>query len=166
MKTINKDAELLLSYEFSAPKKHVFNAFADAEALNEWWGPVECRNTVLKLDFRPGGVFHFKMEKDGATNYGRFIFGRIEPHDLLEFSNAFSDEKGNPVRAPFDITLPLEIFYSLRFTEKNGKTIITLTGRPVDPSPEELQGFISIHEGMQQGFGATFAKLTEYLGKM
>jgi uncharacterized protein YndB with AHSA1/START domain len=153
-------------HEFNAPKELVFNAFADADALNEWWGPVESKNTVVRLDFRPGGIFHYKMEFRGNASYGRFIFGKIQPYDLLEFTNAFADANANPVRAPFDVELPLEIFYRLVFIESNGKTTITLTGHPVDASNKELEGFHSIDSSMHQGFGATFNQLSLYLDKI
>jgi len=154
-----------LVHEFNAPKKLVFNAFSTAEALNDWWGPVEYKNTVLKLEFRKGGMFHFKMEKDGQVGYGRFIFGDIEPYDLLEFSNAFADAQGNVVPAPFDVNLPLEIFYRLVFTENNGRTIITLTGEPLGGTAEQAAALRSIHPDMQKGFGATFDHLAAYLEK-
>lgn len=153
-------------YEFNAPKKLVFNAFSNSEALSEWWGPVECKNAVLKLDFKKGGVFHYSMEKDGNVNYGCFTFGEIQPYDLLEFTNSFSDEKGNIVRAPFDIQLPVKIFYRLIFAENRGKTIITMTGQPVDASSAEVANFKAINADMKKGFGATFDKLFNYLSRV
>lgn len=161
----NEGRDFTLFHEFNAPKELVFNAFGNAEALNEWWGPPESRNTVIRLDFRPGGIFHFKMESNKQVTYGRFLFGRIDPYDVLEFTNAFSDEHAKVVRAPFDIPIPLEIFYRLTFTENNGKTTIILTGRPVNASPEEEAAFRSINSDMQRGFGATFDKLITYLDK-
>lgn len=163
---INEKESFTLVYEFNAPKALVFNAFGNAEALNEWWGPAESENSVIKLDFKPGGIFHYKMDYKGKITYGRFLFGQIKPYDLLEYTNAFADEYANVVRAPFDMQLPLEIFYRLRFTEHNGKTIITLTGQPVNGSREEEEGFRSINDSMQQGFGATFNQLAEYLNKI
>ena len=161
----NEKTTFRLVHEFDAPRELVFNSFSTAEALNEWWGPVESRNSVIRLDFRSGGIFHFKMEFSGMTSYGRFVFGKIEPYVLLEFTNAFADEHANVVKAPFDMQFPLEIFYRLEFTEHNGKTTITLTGQPVNASPEEMQGFLAINASMQQGFGSTFDKLSAYLGK-
>jgi uncharacterized protein YndB with AHSA1/START domain len=154
-----------LTYEFDAPKELVFDAFGSAEALNEWWGPVESENSVIKLDFRTGGIFHYKMINNGTAAYGRFLFGKIQPHDLLEFTNSFADEQANIVKAPFDIAIPKAIFYRLTFTEHNGKTILSLTGEPVDASDEEVEAFHSINESMQQGFGATFHQLVIYLNK-
>ena len=159
----NSKEEFLLMHEFNAPKQLVFNAFADKDALNEWWGPVETKNTVINLDFRVGGIFHYKMEHEGKASYGRFLFTNIQPYDLLEFTNAFADENANIVKAPFDVQLPIEILYRLVFTESGGKTTITLTGRALNASNAEYNGFLSIRESMQQGFGATFNKLSAHL---
>lgn len=105
------------------------------------------------------------MDFNGQISYGRFLFGKIEPYDLLEFTNAFADEQARVVKAPFDIPLPPEIFYRLVFTEKNGRTTITLTGEPVNASQEEIESFHSISGSMEQGFGATFDKLSGYLAR-
>jgi uncharacterized protein YndB with AHSA1/START domain len=159
-----KQQPLTFEYTFDAPKALVFGAFADAEALNAWWGPVDCRNKVVKLDFREGGIFHFSMENQhGKITYGRFLFKTIEPHDLLEFTNAFADEKANVVKAPFDIPLPLEILYKLVFTELNNKTTIHLTAEAVGGSEEEIAGLQSINPSQETGLGATFKQLADYL---
>ena len=165
-KQSNEKGEFIISYEFNAPKILVFNAFANAEALNEWWGPIETKNSVIHLDFKTGGIFHYKMESNGRTNFGRLVFGKIEPYDYLEFTNSFSDEHANVIKAPFDIPLPMEIFYRLSFTESKGKTTINMTGQPTHATEEEQKGFISINASMQQGFGATFNQLAVYLGKL
>lgn len=154
---------LTITREFDASQVDVFNAFASADALNAWWGPAETANSVIKLDFRPGGIFHFKMEFNGHANYGRFLFRKIEPYDLLEFTNAFADENANPIKAPFDVTLPVEILYTFRFTEGNGKTTIVMTGKPFEGTTEEEEGFTALNESMQQGFAGTFDKLDEFL---
>ncbi|GAB3503109.1 SRPBCC family protein [Emticicia fontis] len=166
MTTQPNNTDFVISYEFNAPRELVFNAFSTAEALNAWWGPVQTKNSVISLDFRPGGIFHFKMESPQATNYGRFVFGTIQPYDLLEFTNSFADEHANVIPAPFDIPLPDCIFYRLIFTEMHGKTIITMTGQPVKASQEEIAGFQSINASMQEGFGASFEQLSTYLNKI
>lgn len=153
-----------LVYEFNAPKALVFNAFGNKDALNEWWGPVDSDNSVISLDFQPGGIFHYKMiNHNGKIAYGRFVFGDIRPYDYLEFTNAFADEHANAILAPFNIPLPLEIFYQISLEEADAKTILTLTGQPVNPNKAEEDGFHSINESMNQGFGATFDVLAEWL---
>lgn len=158
-------ANFTLVHEFNAPKKLVFNAFSNSEALNEWWGPVESNNTVIKLDFKPGGIFHYKMESPKGTNYARFLFITIEPYDLLEFTIAFTDENASIVKPPFDIPFPFEVSYRFEFNETNGKTTISVTGYPVNAKPEEIEAFKLINKNMEEGFGKTFDKLVEYLNK-
>jgi uncharacterized protein YndB with AHSA1/START domain len=165
MKQNREDTEFTLTYNFHAPRKLVFNAFSNAEALGEWWGPVECKTTVLRLDFREGGIFHYQMEAEGKITYGRFLFVKIKPHHTLEFINAFADERANVVRAPFDFKLPLQILYHLKFMESGGITTIELQARPVDASDEETQVFLSISPSMVNGFSATFRNLETYLKK-
>ncbi len=150
-------------HEFDAPRQLVFDAFSTAEAMNEWWGPVEYKNTVIKLDFRPGGIFHFRMDENGSISYGRMLFQAIESPDLLEFTTAFADENANVVKPPFGFEFPYEVLYRLTFTEKNGKTTIHLTGKPLNATEEETAGYQSIFDGMEKGFGGTFDKLIEYL---
>jgi uncharacterized protein YndB with AHSA1/START domain len=161
-----KKDEFNITHELKAPKKLVFEAFGNAEALNEWWGPANSRNTVIKLDFRVGGIFHYKMEDQGKVSYGRFLFAKIQPFDVLEFSNAFADEHANVVSPPFDLQLPLEFYYRLVISEKAGKTTISLNGRPINATEEQWSTFNSINNSMREGFGATFAKLVQYLDRI
>ncbi|WP_129715162.1 SRPBCC domain-containing protein [Pedobacter sp. SYP-B3415] len=151
------------SQNFNAPVSAVFQAFQDPEALNAWWGPAESVNSVISLDFKPGGTFRYRMEYNGVASYGRFLFSKIEQNVLLEFSNAFTDANGQVIHAPFDIRLPKEIYYVLRFSEKDGQTTLAMTGTPMSSDPAELSGFASIADSMQTGFGATFARLAAWL---
>jgi uncharacterized protein YndB with AHSA1/START domain len=106
------------------------------------------------------------MDFQGKISYGRFLFIQINPYDLLEFTNSFSNEQANVVKAPFDIPLPLEILYRISFIEKKQKTTLTLTGQPVNSTQEEDATFDSINDSMQEGFGATFDQLDIYLAKI
>jgi uncharacterized glyoxalase superfamily protein PhnB/uncharacterized protein YndB with AHSA1/START domain len=159
----NKKKELIIIREFDAPKDIVFKAFSTAEAMAEWWGPVDFHNTVIKFDFRPNGIFHYKMQAPDKLMWGRFIFGKIQEPDLLEFIISFSDENAGLARAPFAPTWPLEVFYTLYFTENNGKTTITLKGFPVNPSDEEYITFVEMQPGAYKGFNATLDQLEYYL---
>jgi len=162
---MKKKGELIITKEFNAPKKIVFNAFAEPEALAEWWGPPGIPITVVKMEFRPNGVFHYKATMNGQTSWGKFVYGQISKYDLLEFTSSFSDENCGISRAPFNDKFPLEIFNRLQFTEQNGKTTIVLTGYPINATDEEMSFFAAMEQGVQQGFAGTFAQLENYLLK-
>ncbi|MFL5764385.1 MAG: SRPBCC family protein [Bacteroidia bacterium] len=165
--TAPKRKEFSIVREFKAPKEIVFDAFAKAEALAQWWGPKGTALTVLKLDFRPQGIFHYSMSApDGSSMYGLFVYHSIRRSDLIEFVNSFSDEKGNITRAPFFDNWPLEIYNKIVLTEKNGITTMNLTGHPINAKPDEEERYYSLLENMQQGFGGTFDQLDAYLEKI
>ena len=47
--------------------------------------------------------------------------------------------------------------------EKDGKTMLTLRGRPLNATDEERATFVDMFPSMQQGFGGTFDQLEAYL---
>jgi len=155
--------ELTITREFNAPKEMVFDAFASAEAMSQWWGPADFPITVLSFDFNAGGVFHYKMDLPDQVWYGRFIYHQIMRPHLIEFTSAFSNASGEVTRAPFATDWPLEIFNRLVFSEKNGKTTIKMMGYPVNPNEAEAKLFNLMTENVQEGFGKTFDQLDRYL---
>ena len=155
-----------LSRKFNAPKQLVFQAFASAEALAKWWGPAGTSITVLKLDFRPNGIFHYKMEGMGKTMYGIFRYIKIAEPDMIEWINSFSNEHAEVCAAPFDIKFPNEILNHLTLQEENGITTLQLTGHPVNATVEEEKSYYALFESMQKGFSGTFNQLEDYLDQI
>jgi PhnB protein len=148
---------------FNAPKEVVFEAFANADAMSEWWGPAGSSLTVKAFDFTPGGKFHYKMDSNGQVMWGLFKYGKINRYDLIEFISSFSDEKGNVCTSPFPMDFPLEIFNQMTLTEANGRTTLTLQGHPINATAAQETTYNSIKENMQEGFAGTFDKLEKYI---
>src|SRR6478609_7381470 len=155
----NQKQGLTIVREFKAPKSLVFNAFSNAEAFAEWWGPVGMPITVLKFDFKKDGKVHYKMEGNGQTMWGIFVYRNIVKPDLIEFVNSFSDESGKICKAPFPIEFPSEIFNQLRLEENNGITTATLSGHPINATPEQEATYYSMMANMTQGFEGTLNQL-------
>jgi len=154
---------LTITRSFNAPKEVVFQAFADAAAMGEWWGPVGTAITIKHFEFIPGGRFHYKMEGKGQTMWGLFNYVSIQPPNSIEFINSFSDETGDICPPPFPMDFPLEIFNRLSFTENNGVTTITLTGHPIRATAAQEAVYKSMLGNMDQGFNGTFNQLEEYI---
>jgi uncharacterized protein YndB with AHSA1/START domain len=149
-----------------APRDLVWKAWTDAERLAQWWGPKGCKVRVVKLDLRPGGIFHYAMQfKTGQETFGRFIYREIAPPERLVFVNSFSDAAGGITRAPFNQNWPFEVLNNLTLTEQAGKTTLTLRGGPITASEEERKTFAGMFDSMRQGFGGTFDQLAEHLAK-
>ena len=159
--------ELVITREFDAPAPLVFRAWSEPERLAKWWGPKGFGIEVKKLDFRPGGMFHYYLKAaNGAEMWGRFVYREIEAPERIAWVSSFSDAAGDISRAPFNENFPLEILNNVTLTDEGGRTTLTLRGHPINASAEELQFFEKMFASMQQGFGGTFDQLEEYLANL
>ena len=161
------EKQFTISRTFAAPRDLVWKAWTEAERLAQWWGPKGCTIRVIKLDFRPGGVFHYAMAfQPGHDMYGRFVYGDIAAPRELQWISSFSDPEGGVTRAPFGgiaADFPLEVHNTLTLTEQGGKTTLMLRGGPINASEAESKCYEGMFASMQQGFGGTFDQLDEYL---
>ena len=165
--SISEPKPFVVSRTFNAPVKLVFKAFSQAEHLAQWWGPKGVNLTISKLEFKPGGVFHYALQiPDGNKMWGKFVYREIEAPGRIVFVSSFSDEIGNTIRAPFSPSWPIEVLNTVTLVENNGKTIWTLTAEPINASNEERETFAKALDSMQQGFGGTFDQLESYLPNM
>lgn len=160
----NNQKGFSIERKFKAAKTTVFNAFATAEALGKWWGPAESTIEVVNFNFVPEGKFHYKLDGNGQTMWGLFVYKNIVNPDLLEFVSSFSDENGAVCKAPFPMDFPLEIFNQITLTESEGITTLLLQGKPLNATAEQEATYLSLTESMQKGFGGTFDQLEKYLG--
>lgn len=150
--------------EFNAPQEMVFDAFANAEALAQWWGPVGMPITVHNFDFREGGKFHYKMEGNGQVMWGIFNYRNIQRADLIEFVSSFSDEAGNICKAPFPIDFPMEVFNQMTLESIDGnRTRLTLQGHPINATAEQEATYAGMKDNMNQGFKGTLDQLEQYI---
>jgi uncharacterized protein YndB with AHSA1/START domain len=97
--------EFVISRAFDAPRDLVCCAWTQGERLAQWWGPKGSKVRVLKLEVRPGGMFHYSFEyQPGKPMWGRFIYREITPPERIVFVNSFTDVRGEIIRAPIKET--------------------------------------------------------------
>jgi len=161
--------ELVIIRVFDAPRSLVFQAFAEAERLAQWWGPKGFAIHVSKLEFRPGGVFHYRMAgPNGHDMWGQFHYREIVEPERIVFVNTFSDPDGGLTRAPFGPsfeTYPLEVLNTVTLHEQDGKTTLALRAAPIDATAAERATFEGFLNSMRQGYGGTWDQLDAYLAK-
>ena len=162
----NGEFPIFLTREMDAPRELVWRAWSEAEALAQWWGPKGFSTRVESFDFRPGGVFHYAIQThDGQNTWGKFVYRDIEPPSRLVFVMSFADAQGNTARAPFCDTHPLEIYSEVTFTERDGKTTITMRGGPLNATEAERAGYAAMLKNMQEGTNSTLDNLADYLAQ-
>jgi uncharacterized protein YndB with AHSA1/START domain len=158
--------ELVITRNFNAPRDVVWKAFTEVEHLMQWWGPKGATMLAAKLELKPGGLFHYGMRMpDGRELWGKFTYREIRPQDFLSYTSGFSDASGGNSGNPWLPIWPQEVLNTVTFKEKDGKTIFTLKGGPINCTEEERQAFVGLIPNMQGGFKGTFDQLDAYLAE-
>lgn len=155
-----------ITRHFPRPLAQVWQAWSDAALLAQWWGPKGCRIEVARLEFRPGGFFHYAMHFDGApTTWGRFAYREIVANERLVWLNAFANERCGIVRAPFSDECPLEIENTVQFRTQGDGTTVHLRAAPFGETEAEQRYFQSIGPSLDEGYGGTLDQLEALLKK-
>lgn len=101
------DREFVIARVFNAPRELVWKAWAERERLMQWFGPKGFTMPIAKMDFRPGGTFHYCLRSaDGKEMWGKFVYREIVAPERIVLVNSFSDENGNLTRHPFSASWP------------------------------------------------------------
>jgi len=149
---------------FDAPRELVWKAWTMPEYMSKWFGPKGFKGKAHKLDFRPGGIYHYSLTSpDGKEMWGKFVYREIEPMKKIVFVNSFSDAEGGLTRHPMNPNWPAEMLSTITFEESGSGTKVTVQWSPIDPSEAERQTFVENTASMQQGWTGTFDQLADYL---
>lgn len=156
----------VISREFDAPLEMVWKAWTERERLQQWFGPEGFRMIAAELDFRPGGRFLYGLvSPEGKEIWGKFVYREITPPEKLVWVNSFSDKDGGITRHPFsEEKWPLQMLSEAVFSERDGKTTVTLTWLPLDSTEEDRRTFAGARDSMNRGWTGTFNQLAGYLG--
>jgi len=145
------DREIVLVRVLGAPPDAVFDAWTDADAFCQWFGPDGFTCTVREMDVRPGGRASFDMvSADGTLYTNRFDYLEVVPSKRLVMDHGH-DVDDDPTR--FRVTITLD-------EQADGKTVLTL--RQLHPTVEQRDagiGFGAVELGLQ-----TMQKLARHLG--
>jgi uncharacterized protein YndB with AHSA1/START domain len=165
--TAAKSPDFVISRVFDAPRELVWKCFTDPERMKHWWGPKGFTVIASKMDFRPGGTYHYGMKApDGSAMWGKFRYREITPPERMVFINSFSDKAGGITRHPMHMAWPLEMLSVFTFEElPGGKTKFTIRWQAHNATAEEQKTFDTNHDSMRMGWGGTMDQLAAYLAK-
>ena len=156
-------APFIISREFDAPRALVWKALTDPEEMQQWFGPKGFTGRAVKMDFHPGGIYHYYLRSpDGNEMWGKCVYREIVPMEKIVFINSFSDEKGGLARHPMNPNWPIELLSTYTLTEKDGKITFTITWEPYNSNSEEIKTFDNGRESMKGGWTGTLDRLTDY----
>ncbi|GBG07391.1 polyketide cyclase [Paenibacillus agaridevorans] len=162
-----KDHGITVKRSFQVPLALLFEVITKPEHMQHWKGPRGFVMTIVSEDVRPGGKVHYSQSSpEGQIMWSLLEYVEIAPNEKFVYTNAFSDEEGNTLRAPFSQMWPLRILNTLTFREDGDMTELTMHGKAFETTKAEIQFFESFKENVKVGFADTFELLDEYLAKL
>ena len=163
MKTLEP---FVISRTFKASRERLWKAFTEVEQMKQWFGPKGFTTKQAKLDFRPGGIYHYCLvAPDGMEMWGKFVYREIVPPSRIVFVNSFSDAEGGLTRHPMAPDWPSQMLTTITFTEEGDRTRFSVEWLPIEPSEAEWRTFDEGRDSMKQGWTGTFEQLEDYLAK-
>ena len=146
------DREVIITREFDAPARLLFEAYSKPEHVMKWFGPKGWPLTLCEMDFRQGGHFRFAMTgPDGRQNTpfgGTYL--EIVPHRKIVYDNGFEMPGAE------------KMLVTLTYDEQGGKTRLTINTlfASVAMKNEHVQ------RGYRQGVGSGLDQLAEVVAGM
>ena len=144
--------DLNITRTFDAPRDLVFTAWTDPKHLAQWWGPHHFTNPRCEIDARPGGAIHIDMRgPDGMVYPMKGEVKEIVKPERLVFTSMPIDDKGNAL---------FEVLTTATFTERNGKTTVSVNAHVVRTVAPEAEQMLA---GMEAGWTQSLERLEEYI---
>lgn len=156
--TVDKStATIYIKREFAADLDLVWDAFTQAEILDQWWGPKPMRVQTKEMDFREGGRWLYTM-LSGEVSTGRWSlaeFIEILPKSSFTTKNSFTDENGDPIDTGLSFSITKNAFEA-----GDGKTTVVVTKKMANLA--ELEQFLTGGH-FEKGMEMVMSNLDEYL---
>jgi uncharacterized protein YndB with AHSA1/START domain len=148
--TASAERVLVITRIFDAPRRLVFKAWTDPAYLVHWLGPQGFTGTIVKMDVRPGGAYHFHLRgPEGDDHWAQGVYREIVEPERLVMTRNWADAHGHP-------TSP-ETLLTVTFEEDNGKTRLTLHQAIFESVTAR-----DLHRG---GWTSSLERLAAYLAK-
>ncbi|MER2565362.1 MAG: SRPBCC family protein [Myxococcaceae bacterium] len=143
------DRDLVVTREFNAPARLVFEAWTTPALMQRWWVPksIGLTMTACEMDVRTGGGYRFTFVFDNDPSKPMSFFGKyleVTPPSRLVWTNEESADGA--------VT-------TLTFEERDGKTLLTMVDHY--PSKEALDA--ALESGSTGAFEETFEQLEALL---
>ncbi len=159
-----KDA-FVINRSFDCPLEKMFDLWTVPEHFSKWLAPTGMTMEFIKADIREGGTSFYAMSGNGVKMHGKAHYLKIRRPDYIEYTQEFSDEKGNIARHPMVATWPERMLTRVTLTaEGPEQTRVTVRWEPYGQSTgEELATFVKMRGGMTMGWTGSFDKLEALL---
>lgn len=141
-----------IKMQFDAGQSLVWDAFTNAELLDQWIAPKPFTSKTKYMNFEVGGKrFYAMVSPEGKEMWSIQTYKSITPKTNFKMFNAFADENENPQLPGSD--------WDHTFIPLDGKTMVTII--IYNESLERLERMVEM--GFVEGFKASLNNLEDLL---
>ena len=154
--TIDKAAKtVFITREFDADLSLVWDAFTNAELLDQWVAPKPYVSKTKFMDFKVGGRrFYAMVSPEGHERWALQEYTSITPKTNFKTYNTFADKDQNAELPGSD--------WDYTFTEQDGKTTVNIT--IYNESLARMEKMIEM--GFTEGFKMSLINLENLLATL
>jgi uncharacterized protein YndB with AHSA1/START domain len=147
--TLPADTQILITREFDAPARLVWEAFTNPEDVRRWWHAGRGEMSVCEIDLRVGGSWRYAMDVPGVGEVGfHGEYREIVPHERLVSTEAYEGIPDADANAAVN-TMTLE--------EADGRTLVSILVEHVNKEGRDMH----INSGMEAGMQDAFDRLEQ-----
>ena len=140
--------ELGISRLIHAPGELVWEAWTNPEHISQWWGPAGFKNSISKMEVKPGGEWEFIMHGPDGTDYkNKHIYKEIIRPEKIVMEH---------------VTFP-KFLMTATFEAQGNKTLVTL--HSLFESAEQLAEVIKVFKA-DEGMKQNITRMDEYITKL
>jgi uncharacterized protein YndB with AHSA1/START domain len=147
--TLPADTQILITREFDAPARLVWEAFTKPEHVRRWWHAGRGEMTACEIDLRVGGTWRYAMTVPDFGEVGfHGEYREIEPYERLVSTEAYEGIPDADANAAVN-TMTLE--------ESDGRTVVSILVEHATKEGRDMH----INSGMEAGMQDAFDRLEQ-----
>jgi len=145
---VDKEAKkVFITRDFNAPLHLVWEAFTNAQLLDQWVAPAPFTSKTKYMNFEEGGKrFYAMVSPEGVERWALQQYKTINPTNSFSMFNVFTDAEENPEPSGS------EWVYTFK-EQKNGTQV------QIEIYNESFERMESLLEGFKIGFTMTLENL-------
>ncbi|HTQ65567.1 MAG TPA: SRPBCC domain-containing protein [Puia sp.] len=150
-----ENKQIKVKRSFEGPLPLIWQAWTDAEILDQWWAPHPWKAKTINMDFREGGQWFYTMvSPEGVDTHWCLVnFRTIVDRKSFTSDDSFCNQKGEIIPE-----FPSNQWKTV-FTDSENETVVDVT-----LSFEKLEDLEKIVQmGFKEGFTLGMEQLDEWL---
>ena len=147
------DREIVITREFNAPRRRVFEAWTNPRHVKQWYGCGEMKLVACEIDLRVGGEYRYALlGLDGSEHVMTGQYLEIVAPDRLVYTERYVSQQFESKEA----------FVTITFTERDGRTRLTSTVLHKSAANRDMH----LNSGVEKGAGLMLDRLEQHLSTM